>query len=252
MDTVVHLATKSAVQITETKFPFLKLPAELRLHIYELNLGRDVKVGTFRIPGRDQSTLSKERGTSTILGLLGVSKQVRQEARAVLAGSTNFLYHVIVESSYKRNFKRLYLPVPFLEVFSRRFSYIPIEDLRNVDLLVDYHDYPAHTVTFRMQLHLIWTAKDGKGKADVGVKEHSDYMGRMNPGDTLTIHQDFDSSRHNLIVKSIPYAVIPDLVRRQMEIAVGGQTEECTLPELLNAAADFVESFQCICNGLSL
>ncbi|KAI9656817.1 MAG: hypothetical protein M1821_003456 [Bathelium mastoideum] len=226
MPPVTRLATKRAAQTEKPKCGFLGLPTELRLQIYELALDTDVvfTLGTVRIPNNEIGKRSV--GIGDRVPLLGVSKQVRQEAYGIFFKFTDFYVRVEVKGHIDPDT----LPAALIEGFTYQLKLFPVEDVLSLKIVISR--YPWLTKKGSSDMTLGWSSKNGRGKAVV-----SQYFNCGCASDAFEAALE-GTPRNNLIIKSFTYPH-PQDVGRYMPKCSNRQTEPCTIRELINATGEY-------------
>ncbi|KAI9685989.1 MAG: hypothetical protein M1822_003972 [Bathelium mastoideum] len=247
MNPVTHLATELEKTGLKTKSRLLTLPKELRFRIYEFSF--DQYFDGFLLSDEQEMELTGFHGYDrfymnipddyekhkVVPGLLGVCKQVRREAYDVFLKTTTFLYYQEIRNardcaSFQHN---------LLRRISRQFRPFELKDIRKmkIEIYVTCRNTDSELDGVRMRLR--WSAQDGKGKATVDLDDDAH-------GEDL--QEAFAKAlrkvpHNNLIIKSIPSTAIFDLSHGHEMLNLAGQTGDCTLHELIDAAGKFGQSF---------
>lgn len=147
-----------------SKCCFLDFPREVRLRIYELTFDPEFYGGTSFVgcnPEHKSHTIMRtEHPCDTIgvlPGLLGVSKQVREESHRIFLDCTVFVYRLVVNVMEKHK------PYVFKGIFGKKIGPFAPKKMAKVRISIKMRF--AKLVADKVKLD--WSGEDGRGMANV-------------------------------------------------------------------------------------
>ncbi|KAL9062831.1 MAG: hypothetical protein Q9157_008601 [Trypethelium eluteriae] len=210
-----------APKLMTPRCQFLELPTEIRLRIYELTFKDDYFEVIWFDPYRDtfpQMICEEPHEVSPpdSYDLLGVSKQIHQEASEVLLKSTLFAYHLVVTNSIE--------PDVFRVPFQHSLGPFSVKEMRRIFIVigVDPPDQLCDT------LEIKWSADRRKGQAEWRI-----WFDEVFDERALCVALQRLKSANNLLAKNFT----------RQDIANGmtyldDKVESCTFHELIHAVEE--------------